>query len=524
MQWVIWIPALALVTFALLQVRESLSAAHIVLALLVLVLGSSALGGRALGVTIAVLSFAVFNFFFVAPYHTFAVAARVDWLVLFAFLVTSIVATHLLAHAQRDAREARERADEVDRLAALGAEALNASRAEDALTAVAQMIRSSLDLARCEVHLLDDAGEVHLAAESGDAPLARAASEPPIARAPGLPDRANLLSWVARNGRPAAARRDGGLRFGEATATATQASVFFEVSDAQALLLPLSVRGRTVGVLVLVHHTTLRLDAARRRLLSALSYYAALGVERVRLSSQAEHAEALREADRLKDALLLSVSHDLRTPLTTIKALAHDLSSHGDDRALIIEAEADRLNRFVADLLDLSRLAGGAMAVNAELNAAEDLLGVALQRVSGAAGARTIHVALDTSEPLLVGRFDFQHALRIVVNLIENALKYSPTETAVELSVRRAGERGEFLEFVVADRGAGVPDRERERIFEPFYRPEGSPPDAGSAGLGLSIAQRLAQVQGGVVYHQPRSGGGSEFVFRAPGADVGALV
>ena len=234
----------------------------------------------------------------------------------------------------------------------------------------------------------------------------------------------------------------------------------------------------------------------------------------------AEHTEALRQADRLKDALLASVSHDLRTPLTTIKALAHRIGQEGDERAVTIEEEADRLNRFVADLLDLSRLAGGALAVSPELTAAEDLVGATLQRVSGAQGDRAIAVSLDREEPLLLGRFDFVHSLRILVNLIENALKYSPAGAAVELEARRAGDA---LEFVVADRGPGIPPAESERIFEPFYRPSGSPPDAGSAGLGLSIARRLAEAQGGSLRHEPREGGGSRFILRVPAADLADL-
>jgi two-component system sensor histidine kinase KdpD len=140
----------------------------------------------------------------------------------------------------------------------------------------------------------------------------------------------------------------------------------FDPAGARTLLLPLRVRERTVGVLVLLDAAGITFDAARRRLLQALAYYAALAAERVRLAAEAEHADALRQADRLKDALLASVSHDLRTPLTTIKALAHDIGVSGDERAVVIEEEADRLNRFVADLLDLSRLAGGALTVAPE--------------------------------------------------------------------------------------------------------------------------------------------------------------
>src|SRR5215212_1900899 len=128
----------------------------------------------------------------------------------------------------------------------------------------------------------------------------------------------------------------------------------------------------------------------------------------------------------------------------------------------------------------------------------------------------TVHAALDTAEPLLVGRFDFVHALRVLVNLIENAAKYSPAGSTIELGAER---RGDELLITVADRGAGVPVGEEERIFEPFYRPRGQP-DTGGAGLGLSIARRMAEAQGGTVKYEPRDGGGSVFVLRLPAASV----
>jgi len=236
----------------------------------------------------------------------------------------------------------------------------------------------------------------------------------------------------------------------------------------------------------------------------------------VRLIAAVERAEALREADELKDALLASVSHDLRTPLTTIKALAHDLRQEGHDRAGTIEDEADRLNRFVADLLDLSRLNAGSFSVVPEVNTVEDLFGAALQRVSGTLRQRGLHVDVDAGEPLLVGRFDFVHSLRVVVNLIENAAKFSPEGSTIGLSAER---RDDEIRIAVSDRGTGVPAGEEERIFEPFYRPAGQP-DIGGAGLGLSIARRMAEAQGGTVRYEPRVGGGSVFELRLPAASV----
>jgi two-component system sensor histidine kinase KdpD len=259
--------------------------------------------------------------------------------------------------------------------------------------------------------------------------------------------------------------------------------------------------------------------AAARRRAEEIDRLAALSVQ---LAAEAEHAEALREADRLKDALLASVSHDLRTPLTTIKALAHDLAAAGDERAAVIEQQSDRLNHMVADLLDLSRLNAGGVPMQTEINAAEDLVGAAIQQVAGALGERDLRTSLALREPMPVGRFDFVHSLRILVNLIENALKYSPADAPIEVAMR--GE-GEWIAIAVADRGRGVPPAERERIFEPFYRPAGVSPDgarAGGAGLGLAIARRLAQAQSGTLTYEDRPGGGSVFTLRLPAARLHA--
>jgi two-component system sensor histidine kinase KdpD len=285
------------------------------------------------------------------------------------------------------------------------------------------------------------------------------------------------------------------------------------------LLVPLIVHERTVGVLRLAHTQSIALDPPQRRFLAALSYYAALGIERVRLVAEAEHAEALREADQLKDALLASVSHDLRTPLTTIKALAHDIAFTGDERAAVIEQQSDRLNQMVADLLDLSRLNAGGIAVEAEINTVEDLVGAAIQQVEGALGGRELRTAIDLAEPVPVGCFDFVHSLRILVNLIDNAGKYSPRETPIDVEV---GRDGTMLTIAVLDRGMGVPPGERERIFEPFYRPAGVTPDARGSGLGLAIARRLAEAQAGSLTYADRPGGGSAFTLYLPAASLAA--
>src|SRR6185295_2104172 len=202
----------------------------------------------------------------------------------------------------------------------------------------------------------------------------------------------SLAVWVAEKRSVAAERADGTKWIGTGDHSDDRLRWPPEDTQIRMLLAPLMVRDRTVGVLRVSHATPFSLDPSREQFLSALSFYAALGVERVQLVAEAERAEAFRQADTLKSALIAGVSHDLRTPLTTIKALAHSLGEAGSPEALAIEEEADRLNRLVADLLDLSRLNAGAMPMRPEINAAEDLVGAALRRVSGAIDPKRIRV------------------------------------------------------------------------------------------------------------------------------------
>jgi len=513
--WIVWGVVLTVVTVALVSVREQLDQAHVALVYLLVVLGGSASAGRNLGIVLALACFVLIDYYLQTPYGTLSVDKGLDWLLLLAFLATAIVAAQLLGRANAEAAAARERADEIDRLSSLGAETLSAGRAEDALAAVAKVIQETVGVARCEVFTRDRLGQEPGAPRP--APLEGGASET------SAPDKATLEGVMAR-GLAAAIHADGTLVQLENSALVQLAggparalTRRTRLPRLRTLLLPLIAHGRTVGVLRLDDPVGLVLDPPKLRFLNALAYYAALAVDRLRLVAEAERADALRQADQLKDSLLASVSHDLRTPLTTIKVLAHDIAGGGEERAAVIEEQVDRLNHMVADLLDLSRLNAGGLPIHPEINAAEDLVGAAIQQVGGAIGGREIRTAVAWSEPVVAGLFDFVHSLRIVVNLIENALKYSPPESPIDVEVTQDGS---MLVIGVGDRGPGVPKAERERIFEAFYRPSTGPPDSGGAGLGLAIARRLAEAQDGSLRYEDRPGGGSVFSLRLPAVSL----
>jgi two-component system sensor histidine kinase KdpD len=184
----------------------------------------------------------------------------------------------------------------------------------------------------------------------------------------------------------------------------------------------------------------------------------------------------------------------------------------------VIEEEAERLSRFVSDLLDLSRIRAGGAQVDPQLYAAEDLVGAALERVRGLPGGADVRVTMPPGGEIPVGRFDFVQALCSLVNLTENALRHSPPGVGIDLEVSR---RADDLVFEVMDRGPGIAEEDRARVFEAFYRGSGS--RGAGTGLGLTIAREAARLQGGSVDFRPRPGGGSIFVLRLPAEDVQGL-
>lgn len=241
-----------------------------------------------------------------------------------------------------------------------------------------------------------------------------------------------------------------------------------------------------------------------------------LAADREQLLLNAQHAEALREADRLKGALLASISHDLRTPLTAIRALASRPGGPTAHDAEIIQSEAERMSTLVEAVLDWSRVQGGALPIKTEFNTADDLLDASRRASERALEAHPLRVVLPT-QGVLAGTFDLVLAVRIVSNLLENAAKYTPSGTAIELIADRFESN---MRVTVRDHGAGVPSEELPIIFEPFVRGARSAPDTAGLGLGLAIAREFARAQGGALTVTNAQDGGAEFVLMLPLARV----
>jgi len=302
----------------------------------------------------------------------------------------------------------------------------------------------------------------------------------------------------------------------------------FQAERAQILLdgdsaegYPLVAAGKKVGS-ISVTGSRGGTAAARRRLLPALGSLVGVAVDRERLAQEAVEAEALRRSDALKTAVLRAVSHDLRTPLmailTSASALSReDLDLAAQDRDELLEtilSGAEQLDRLIADLLDLSRLQAEAVSAEPAPCAIEDLVVQALRDMG--TRAERVEVTLPSHSP--VARVDAQQVERALVNLIENALKYSPAEEPVRVQVGSHGSQGVIR---VIDHGPGVADDEVERIFEPFHRGR-SVGSVRGAGLGLAIARGFAQASGGRVWVESRDGQGATFTLELPLAEDGA--
>jgi two-component system sensor histidine kinase KdpD len=277
---------------------------------------------------------------------------------------------------------------------------------------------------------------------------------------------------------------------------------------------PLTVEGRRVGTIYL-ERPRQGSAAARRRLLPALASLLGVAIDRERLSREALEAEALRRSDAMKTAVLRAVSHDLRTPLmailTSASALARaDLELDSEDRsdlAMTILDEAGRLDRLVANLLDLSRLQAGAAQPEPDLWGVDDLVVEALDEL-GEAGER-VEVSFPDESPAV--RADAHQIERVLVNVLENALKYSPSSEPVHVQV--SSTPTEVLVRVV-DHGPGIAPSDRQRIFEAFQR--GADGGVRGAGLGLAIARGFAEANSGRLWVESREGQGSTFVVALP--------
>lgn len=236
---------------------------------------------------------------------------------------------------------------------------------------------------------------------------------------------------------------------------------------------------------------------------------AVMAEERIELMSAAEGARRLAETERVRTQVLGGLSHDLRTPLTTIRALAQDSILTGTAHGEAINEQAVRLEQHVTNLLDLARMRSHSFPMLPAINAAEDLIGAVTRQVRGTLNGRTIRVHINTAAAPQLGHFDFVQTLRALGNVVDNAIRVTPERGQIDVGTE--ADTTEGLVIWVGDRGPGIADDQARLIFAAFYRPPNAPADGARAGLGLAIAEELIKQQGGTISHLPRTGGGTVF-------------
>jgi two-component system sensor histidine kinase KdpD len=255
-----------------------------------------------------------------------------------------------------------------------------------------------------------------------------------------------------------------------------------------------------------------------RRVLEAFSSQAALAIERAYLAEKAEHTQLLQATERLERSLLNSISHDLRTPLSSITGALSSLREEGDvfapesKRELIELAweEAGRMNRFISNLLDITRLEAGAVKIKKEPYDVQDLLGSCLAALEPRLKERKIKIDMPPSLPLV--SMDSVLMAQVLNNLLDNALKYSPPDGLIEVSART---RDKWLEIGVADQGPGIPEEHLTQVFNKFFTLNRAE-EAGGTGLGLAISKGFVEAHGGKIWAENRPGGGSKIIFMLP--------
>ncbi len=470
--------ALATLLAALIVRRADPAAATTAYLLAVVIVAARA--GRGPAIVASIGSVAAFDFFFVPPYFTFAVAEARHWPTFGVMLVVGLLVGTLTARVRRQADAASRRERWTASLATLNA-ALARAHTLDELARSAQ--QHLADLFGSEVAVLLPDAEGALRPVAGDDPF------------PADEREREGAAWALAERRPAG-------RGGEA------------FTDARALYLPLLAGARALGVVVV----RAKLDRGEAREdVDTFVGQTALALERRRLADEAEAARIRMEAERLRSVLLTSVSHDLRTPLTAITGAATTLLESADrldrrTRTELLESvrdEAERLNRLVQNLLEMTRLESGELRVQRAWHPLEEVVGAALGRVARGLGTRPVAVSIPPDLPLVA--IDDVLIEQVLVNLLDNAVKYTPVGSAVRLVVT-AGENHVTVEL--ADQGPGLPRGEEERVFEKFHR--GTTEDRRGAGLGLAICRGIVEAHGGRIWAQNLPGSGVAFLFTLP--------
>jgi len=460
-------------------------AANLIMMYLIAVVAVAIRCGRGPSVLASVLSVAAFDFFFVPPYFSFAVS-DVQYLLTFGvMLVVALVISNLAVRLQQQAELARYRERRTGVLYTMSRD-LATHRGTGMLAHLAaKHLREVFD-SQIAIFLADS--DTRLRLQRGEELYFEFD-----------PKEAGVAQWVFEHNE----------RAGLGTDT---------LPGASALYLPLVGSAGSIGVVAVRPTESSRLlDPDQLHLLESLLNQVALAIERTRLSEEAQQAHVRVETERMRNAILSSVSHDLRTPLATITGAASSLvEEQGEmdpaarrELSRSIYREADRLDRLLKNLLDMMRIEAGAVQLSKEWHPVDEVVGAALARLEGRLQDHAVNTTFPPDLPLVL--VDGVLLEQVVINLVENAVKYAPPGSAIDMSAS-ASEREVVVE--VADRGPGIPVGEETRIFDKFYR--GKFAREGGVGLGLTICRGIVEAHGGRIWAENRRGGGAVFRFAIP--------
>jgi two-component system, OmpR family, sensor histidine kinase KdpD len=454
-----------------LGLQQLLGISNIALVFLTAVLASAVTYGLWPSLFACLASVLAYNFFFLPPLYTFTIADPENVVALVAFAVVAVIASNLTARVRAQAFAARQRATTTEELYLFSRKLAGAVDIEDLLWATAYQIALMLK------------ARVVLLLPEGDSIAVRAGYPPEDTL-----DAADLAAakWTWQSNRAAGRGAD-------------------TLPGAKRLFLPMRTGRGSVGVIGLDNDREgPLLTPDQSRLLDALADQAALAIERVSLAKDVDQARLAAETERLRSALLTSLSHDLRTPLasilgsaTSLRNYRHTLDEAAQDELIgTIQEESERLNRFIANLLDMTRIEAGAVQPRADLIDVGDIVGSALER-AGKVLARH-RVAADLSADLPMLKLDPVLFEQVLFNVLDNAAKYAPAGTTVRLSARRDGDT---VHLQVMDEGQGIPPGDLERIFDKFYRVQAvdSRRAGTGTGLGLAICRGFVEAMGGTI-------------------------
>ncbi len=446
------------------------------LVFLMAVLASAIAWGLRPALFACLLSALVFNFFFLPPIYTFTIADPENVVALFFFALVAVVVSNLTAATRRQIVSARARAKTTGELYAFSRKLAAIGTLDDLLWATAYQVSAMLQVRT-----------VLLLPGTDGSSLDLACGYPPEDRI----DEADMAAarWSWEHNRAAGRGAD-------------------TLPGGKWLFLPLRTGSGPIGVIGIDRDTPgPLLTPDERRLLDALADQAAVAIERISLARGLAEARVLAETERLRGALLTSISHDLRTPLASILGTVSSLRSYADrydasereELLATLQDEAERLNRFVGNLLDMTRLESGAIELKLDLADVAEIVGTALERAGSVLARHRVEVAIAADLPML--RLDALLFEQVLFNLLDNAAKYAPPGGRIDIHARRDGD---VVAIAVVDEGPGIPSADLERVFDKFYRVQAQDRRRAGTGLGLAICRGFVEAQGGRIDAQNR--------------------